>query len=82
MDIGKRLKMLRKEQRETQEQVARAIGIVLRHYQRIELGEGLPGIEVFYALADHFQVNADYLLGRTDVREMLPPPSEGEAGHE
>nr|WP_326165491.1 helix-turn-helix transcriptional regulator [uncultured Oscillibacter sp.] len=82
MDIGKRLKMLRKEQRETQEQVARAIDIVLRHYQRIELGEGLPGIEVFYALADHFQVNADYLLGRTDVREMLPPPSEEEAGHE
>ena len=48
----------------------------MRHYQRIELDEGLPGIEVFCALADHFQVNADYLLGRTDVREMLPPSSE------
>ena len=76
MNIGKRLKELRKEQKETQEQVARAIDIVLRHYQRIESNEGLPGIEVFCALADHFQVNLDYLAGRTDVREMLPPPEE------
>ncbi len=76
MKLGKRLKKLRKEQKETQEQVAKEIGIVMRHYQRIELDEGLPGIEVFFALADHFQVNADYLLGRTDVREMLPPSEE------
>ena len=76
MKLGKRLKVLRKEKKETQEQVARAIDIVLRHYQRIELEEGLPGIEVFYALAEHFEVNADYLLGRTDVRDMLPPSQE------
>ena len=76
MNIGKRSKELRKERRETQEQVARAINTALRHYQRIELEEGLPGIEILCALADHFQVNTDYLLGRTDVREMLPP-SEG-----
>ena len=76
MRVGTRLKELRKERKETQEQVARAIDIVLRHYQRIELEEGLPGIEVFCALADHFQVNLDYLAGRTDVREMLPPSEE------
>ena len=48
----------------------------MRHYQRFELGEALPGLEIFCTLADHFQVNADYLLGRTDVREMLPPSGE------
>ncbi len=80
MNIGKRLKELRKEHKETQERVARAIDVALRHYQRIELEEGLPGIEVLCALADHFQVNADYLLGRTDVREMLPPAKK-ENGH-
>ncbi len=79
MNIGKRLKALRKERKETQEQVARAIDIVLRHYQRIELNEGLPGIEVFIALADHFQVNMDYLAGRTDVRDMLPPSAQEES---
>lgn len=78
MKLGKRLKELRKERKETQEQAAKAVGIVVRHYQRIELDEGLPGIEVFKDLADHFQVNADYLLGRTDVRDMLPPSEQRE----
>jgi len=78
MEIGKILKKLRKEKKETQEQTAKAIGIVVRHYQRIELNEGLPGIEVFIALADHFQVSMDYLAGRTDRREMLPPMEGGQ----
>ena len=76
MEIKERLQSLRKEQKESQEKVARAIEIALRNYQRIEAGEGLPSLPVFCALADHFQVNADYLLGRTDVREMLPPSEE------
>lgn len=76
MKIGKRLKELRKEKKETQSEAAQAIGIVMRHYQRVELDEGLPGIEVFCALADHFQVNLDYLAGRTDIRDPLPPSKE------
>ncbi len=79
MIIEKRLKELRKERGESQETVARAAGIALRNYHRIETGEGLPRIPALCALADHFQVNADYLLGRTDVRDMLPPSSEQEA---
>ncbi len=79
MEIGKRLRYLRKERKETQLQVAESVGTAMRHYQRFELGEALPGLELFCALADHFQVNADYLLGRTDVRDMLPPSSEREA---
>lgn len=73
MSIGKRLKKIRKEKKETQEQAAKAIGIVGRHYQRIELDEGLPGFEVLCALAEHFQVSMDYLAGRTDSRDTLPP---------
>lgn len=82
MEIGKRLRKLRGEKRETQEQTAKAINIVIRNYQRYELGEGFPSFEVFYALADHFQVNMDYLAGRTDVQDMLPPSSEKEDGHD
>ena len=70
MEIGKRLKILRKERRETQTQVSAAIGIVVRHYQRIENDEGLPGLEIFCALAEHFGVSLDYLAGRTDRREV------------
>jgi len=73
MDIHGRLKELRKERNESQEKVARAIDITLRNYQRFEYGEGSPSFEVFCALADYFQVNMDYLAGRTDCRDMLPP---------
>ena len=63
-----RLRELRKEAKETQKQTAAAVGIAERHYQKIEAGESLPGLEYFCALADHFGVSADYLLGRTDNR--------------
>ena len=31
---------------------------------------GLPGLEIFCALADHFGVSMDYLAGRTDRRDV------------
>ena len=71
MKIGSRLKALRKERKETQLQVAQAVGMGDRHYQRIENDEGLPGLEIFCALADHFGVSMDYLAGRTDRRDVL-----------
>lgn len=70
MKIGSRLKALRKERKETQLQVAQAVGMGDRHYQRIENDEGLPGLEIFCALADHFGVSMDYLAGRTDRRDV------------
>lgn len=78
MEIGKRLRELRKERKETQLQVAQAIGTGMRHYQRFELNEGLPGLDLFCALAEHFEVNMDYLVGRTDVREKLLPPEDSQ----
>lgn len=76
MELKDRLKTLRKERKESQERAARAIDITLRNYQRIENGEGFPSFQVFCALADHFQVSMDYLAGRTNVRDPLPPLSE------
>ena len=68
MTIGSKLKELRLERKETQLQVAKAIGMGDRHYQRIENDDGLPGLEIFCALADHFGVSLDYLAGRTENR--------------
>ena len=73
-----RVRALRKERRETQVQTATAMGLGDRHYQRFEQGTNLPSFQNIIALADYFQVNADYLLGRTDVREMLPPSVQRE----
>ena len=68
MKFYKRLRELRAERKETQVQVARAIEITDRQYQRFEAGENLPGFENLWALADHFNVSMDYLAGRTDRR--------------
>ena len=61
-----RIRALRKELGETQVQVAKAVGVSSRYYQNLELGENLPGIECFIALADHFGVSLDYLAGRSE----------------
>lgn len=76
MEIRERLKMLRKERKESQESVARSVSIALRNYHRIESGDGYPSFHVLCALADHFQVNMDYLAGRTDIRDPLPPSKD------
>ena len=68
MNLQERMRALRKERNETQKQVADAIGITDRQYQRFETGVNLPGFDNLCALADHFGVSLDYLAGRSDVR--------------
>ena len=69
MILQDRMRALRRERGETQAQVADAIGVTDRQYQRFETGVNLPGFENFVALADHFGVSLDYLAGRSDSRE-------------
>ncbi|WP_295763723.1 helix-turn-helix transcriptional regulator [uncultured Oscillibacter sp.] len=66
--IKERLKELRKEECETQVQVAEAIGITEQHYQKLEYGANLPNLENAWKLADHFGVSIDYLVGRSEER--------------
>ena len=66
--FNERLRVLRKEQGETQVQVAAAVGLVEHHYQKLERGVNLPNLENTWKLADHFGVTIDYLVGRTDER--------------
>ena len=67
-----RLRELRKETGETQQQVADALHIPRQHYQKFEYGTNLPNLENFIALADHFGVSLDYLAGRSEEREPRP----------
>lgn len=70
MNFTTKIRGLRIEKGEKQEQVAAAIGLTVRQYQRYEAGEQNPNLENFCALADHFGVSLDYLAGRTEVREV------------
>ena len=69
MLIQERLRELRKEKKETQVQVAQAVGLVEQHYQKFERGVNLPSLENAWKLADHFGVSLDYLVGRSEKRE-------------
>ena len=76
--IKERLKELRQEAGLTQVQMAEILGIEGRTYQRLEITEVLPPARHLVALADYYNVSVDYILGRTDKREInrcaLRPP--------
>ena len=66
--FGARLKELRKERRIYQREMGELLGVTLRHYQKIEKGEINISALMLCALADHFGVTTDYLLGRCEER--------------
>jgi transcriptional regulator with XRE-family HTH domain len=64
-----RLKELRKEKNLTQKELANILNITVRNYQRYELSEMDPAASKLVILSNFYNVNVDYLLGNTDVRE-------------
>lgn len=70
MDIlAERLVSLRSERKLSRREVAAATGITERTYQRYENAERDPSAPVLLAIAEYYNVSADYLLGRTDRQE-------------
>mgnify|MGYP005787230963 CR=1 FL=1 len=64
MTIGERLRILRKEQCITQQQLADQAGISRSNINTWESGKSLPLPDGLIALADCFGCSIDYLLGR------------------
>jgi len=62
------LKLLRKERKVQQKELADTLGISVRGYQFYESEVNEPNIKVLTALADFYGVTIDYLVGRTDER--------------
>ena len=72
MIFSQRLRQLREEKKLKQSDMAELMGMKTRNYQRWEFGEiDAPGSSLIF-LGDYFHVSADYLLGRTDNREVNP----------
>ncbi len=65
-----RLMTLRKEHHKTQEDVAAYLGLSRSTYTCYEIGTSMPSAQNLCALADLFEVNLDYLLGRGEDPEM------------
>lgn len=68
--FGERLRLLRKEQKLTQSQMGDLLQITPRNYQRLEYGKTNATATTLMFLGDYFHVSVDYLLGRTDNREI------------
>lgn len=67
-----RLRNLREDSDLTQMELGKLLHISQRAYSHYEAGTRDIPIEVLIGLADIYKVNVDYLLHRTDVKEMLP----------
>ena len=50
--------------------MAELCGLKLRGYQQYEYSETYPTVPGLLFLADYFNVSLDYLMGRTDRREV------------
>lgn len=64
--LKERLVKLRNERNLFQKDVAKAINMSLVGYQRYEAGTRLPAADIIIALANFYEVSADYLLGLSD----------------
>ncbi len=70
MIFNERLTVLRNEQGITQEKLAKELGIAYRNYQRLEADGNTPNYRNLGKIADYFQVSVDWLMGRTDRRDV------------
>lgn len=65
-----RIRDLREDKDLTQVQVGAAINVPQRTYAYYESGQRMIPPHVLCALADFYQVSVDYILERTDKKEM------------
>ena len=66
-----RLRNLREDFDMTQSQVGEYLHISQRSYAYYEAGTREMPIEILVELADLYKVNLDYLVGRTNIKDML-----------
>jgi len=64
--FSERLKLLRKNKKVKQSDMAELLNVTTRHYQDCEYGKVTPNANMLTTLADYFDVSVDYLLGRSD----------------
>ena len=68
--MHKRIKKLRIEKGETQIKVSTILGIDQSYYSKIELGKHEVRIKDLIRIAEYFNVSIDYIVGRTDKKEV------------
>ena len=70
MQKYQRIRDLREDADLTQKQVGEAINVPQRTYAYYESGQRMIPPSVLCALADFYDVSVDYILGRTNERQI------------
>ena len=68
--LAKRLKQCRTEKGLTQRETAIYCDMTEKTYQNYELMTREPKLEILLRIADFFDVSIDYLIGRTDKKQV------------
>lgn len=68
--FGKRLKLLRTNLNLTQNQLGKDLNLSQRAISSYENGLRFPDEQILNLIADYFNVSVDYLLGRTDIKNV------------
>lgn len=71
--FNERLRELRESHNLTQQQLAELVGVSKSSIAMYEQGNREPGYEIEEALADYFNVELDYLRGRSDSTTTIYP---------
>lgn len=66
MEFRSRLKELRAENNESQQQLGRVLNMSKMAISHWESGHSEPSIAQLIAIANHYDVSVDYLVGRDD----------------
>lgn len=77
MIFNERLKILRTERGLTQDKAAAGLGIPLRSYHRLESDGCKTHYDTLLKIADYYDVSVDWLMGRTDMREVNRGEADG-----
>ena len=66
--FGERLRLIRKEHGEKQDELGQRIDVTKTQISEMEKGKKTTTLEKFALTCEHYQVSADYLLGFTDEK--------------
>ena len=76
-NFGNIMKILRAEKGMSQQEMADALKMSKSAINMYERGERQPNFEVMELIADYFNVDMDYLYGRTEIRKKVHFDNDG-----
>ena len=80
-EFKKIFRQLRKEKNMTQEEMSKNLGVSKSSIAMWETGQRLPSPDLYEQIADFFNVDIDYLYGRTNIRQQFRYDEDGNLQH-